>query len=224
MVTLQKLRVLLVDDQNLFREGLASLLSSHSSVEVVGEAENGREAIERARKLLPDLVLMDVHMPGCDSIEPVRTIKREMPQIKIIMLGTPDNDNELMLAIKNGADAYLLKNLDPEQFFAVLDGIQRGMAPITNMVAERILLEFRKMSAMLQEADEYREQLTPKEIETLELLIRGDSNKEIADVLNISESTVKLHLRTIMQKLHIQNRTQLAAYAVSEGLVHIQHE
>ncbi len=215
-----KLRILLVDDQNLFREGLASLLRSRPNVEVVAEASNGDQAIQLVRETMPDLVLMDVHMPVCDGIEAVKAIKQEMPLVKVVMLGSSDNDEDLFAAIKNGADGYLLKNLDPTQFFAALEGIECGVVPISNAAAEKILSEFRKMDAQLQHPGEYHELLTPKEIQTLDLVVKGSSNKEIADALHVSESTVKLHLRNTMQKLHMQNRIQLAVYAVSQGLVH----
>ena len=214
-----KLRVLLVDDHTLFRKGLASLMSSRSNMEVVGEAENGNEAIEMTREALPDLILMDVHMPHCDGVEAVRAIKRELPHIKIVMLSASDDDDDLFAAIKNGADGYLLKDLDPSQFFVLLEGVRRSEAPISGILADRILKEFRRTDAGQEHPIELRETLTPREIETLERLVEGDSNKKIGEVLHVSENTVKLHLRNIMEKLHLQNRIQLAVYAVRQGLV-----
>ncbi len=196
------------------------MLSSRPGIEVVAEAENGEQAVQRTRQFRPDVVLLDIQMPGSDSIDAVRTIKQEMPKTKVIVLGASDHEDDLLMAVKNGADGYLQKDVDPSQFFALLEGIQTGIAPISNAAAEKILRELRKLDALVQHAGERPDTLTPKEIETLELVVRGDSNREIADILHISESTVKLHLRNIMQKLHLQNRTQLAAYAVDQGLVH----
>ena len=218
MITSDKLRILLVDDHNLFRKGLASLLSSRSDMEVVGEAENGQDAIAITRAVVPDLILMDIHMPGGDGLEAVKAIKNEMPHIKIVMLTVSDTDDDLFAAIKNGANGYLLKNLDPSQFFALLEGLRRGEAPVSGVVADKILHEFRKMDLAAEHPVEDYEALTFREIETLELLVKGDTNKEIAEMLHVSENTVKLHLRNIMEKLHLQNRIQLAVYAVRQGL------
>ena len=218
MVTSDRSRILLVDDHKLFRKGLVSLISSRNDIAVVGEAENGKQAVEIARAVMPDLILMDIHMPGGDGLEAVKAIKKEMPGIKIVMLTVSDTDDDLFTAIKNGADGYLLKNLDPSQLFVLLEGIRRGEAPISGVLADRILHEFRKMDAGLEKRREVGETLTPKEIETLELLVEGSTNQEMADRQHISENTVKLHLRNIMQKLHLQNRIQLAVYAVRQRL------
>ncbi len=214
-----RMRVLLVDDHSLFRKGLASLMSDRNDIDVVGEAENGNEAIRITRELLPDLVLMDVHMPGGDGLEAVKIIKKELPHIKIVMLTVSDADDDLFAAIKNGADGYLLKNLDPVQFFVLLEGVRRGEAAISGVLADRILQEFRENDVRPGQHPDVYEALTPKEIETLELLVKGDTNREIADALHVSENTVKLYLRNIMEKLHLQNRIQLAVYAVRKGLV-----
>jgi two-component system, NarL family, nitrate/nitrite response regulator NarL len=218
MVTSDRSRILLVDDHKLFRKGLVSLLSSRNDMAVVGEAENGNQAVEIARAVMPDLILMDIHMPGGDGLEAVKAIKKEMPGIKIVMLTVSDTDDDLFTAIKNGADGYLLKNLDPSQLFVLLEGIRHGEVPISGVLADRILQEFRKMDARLERHREVGEILTPKEIKTLELLVEGKTNQEMADTQHISENTVKLHLRNIMQKLHLQNRIQLAVYAVRRGL------
>lgn len=212
-----RLRVLLVDDHALFRKGLASLMFSRSDLEIVGEAEDGYEAIEMARMTLPDLILMDVHMPVCDGIEAVKAIKSSSPRIRIVMLSASDDDDDLFTAIRCGADGYLLKNLDPTQFFFILEGVRRGESPLSGILADRILQEFRKTETRQEPPAESTEALTARETEVLELLVMGNSNKEIADALHFSENTVKLHLRNIMEKLHLQNRTQLAVYAVRQG-------
>lgn len=218
MVQSGKLRVLLVDDHTLFRKGIAAMLSDRDDMEVVGDVENGREAIDRARGVSPDLVLMDVHMPGGDGITAVKEIKKNMPQVKVVMLTAFDDDEDLFAAIKNGADGYMLKNLTPSQFFNLLEGVTRGEAAISGVLADRILNEFRKTDQELRASNEIHPALTPREIEMLELLVQGKTNKEIATLLSVSENTVKRHLVDIMGKLHLENRIQLAVYAVHQGL------
>lgn len=217
MLASTKLRVLLVDDHNLFRKGLASLLTDREDIEVVGQAVDGQEAIDLARTLSPDLILMDVHMPGCDGVQATKTIKTEMPHVKIVMLSASDDDDDLFASIKNGANGYLLKNIDPPHLFACLEGVRQGDAPISGILAERILKEFRS-EARPEHSDEAFDTLTAKEGELLGLLVEGESNKEIANALHVSENTVKIHLRNIMEKLHLHNRLQIAVYAVRQGL------
>ena len=216
---MEPLRVLLVDDHILFRKGVASLLASHKDIEVVGEAEDGVEAVAKARETVPDVILMDLAMPKCSGLEATRLIKREMPHVKIIMLTVSDDDRDLFGAIKNGADGYLLKNLEPYQLFDMLEGIRRGEAPISGMLAAKILQEFRQPDHSLPQQPEASDELTPREMEVLERVVEGATNKEIAEALVITENTVKIHLRNILEKLHVQNRIQAAVYAVREGLV-----
>lgn len=224
MMPPDRMRVLLVDDHSLFRKGLASLMSDRNDLEVIGEAENGVEAIRITRELVPDLILMDVHMPGGDGLEAVKIIKKEMPHVKIVMLTVSDDEEDLFAAVKNGADGYLLKNLQPSQFFLLLEGVKRGEAAISGVLADRILQEFRETDVRAGQRPDVYEALTPKEIKTLELLVKGDTNREIGDAMHISENTVKLYLRNIMEKLHLQNRIQLAVYAVRRGLVDNQRD
>lgn len=214
------LRVLLVDDHALFRAGIASLLASRPGMEVVGEAQNGREAVDAARSLLPDIVLMDVHMPEVDGIQATRLISTELPQVKVVMLTVSDQDRDLFEAIKSGAHGYLLKNLEPEELFDYLAGISRGEAPISRAMASKILNEFASQAARPkpQEQSEPGEDLTPREKEVLRLVAAGSTNREIAAALTLTENTVKNHLRNILEKLHLENRTQAAAYALKKGL------
>ena len=216
---MEPLRVLLVDDHVLFRKGMAALLAARQDMEVVGEAGDGLEAIAQARETVPDVILMDIHMPQCSGLEAVRIIKREMPHVRIIMLTVSDDDRDLFTAIKNGAEGYLLKNLEPYQLFDMLEGVRRGEAAISGAMAAKILQEFRQPDQNMAPKPEAREALTPREIEVLERVVEGATNKEIAEALAITENTVKIHLRNILQKLHLQNRIQVAVYAVREGLV-----
>jgi two-component system nitrate/nitrite response regulator NarL len=214
-----RLRILLVDDHVLFRRGVQALLVQRPGVEVVGEASNGLEAVTRARETMPDVILMDIHMPLCDGLEAVGLIKREMPHVQIIMLTVSDDDRDLFAAIKNGASGYLLKNLEPQHLFEQLDGVRRGEAAINGMMAARILQEFREPALPATPESEPVEMLTPREIDVLQQVVQGASNRQIAQDLCITENTVKIHLRNILEKLHLQNRIQAAVYAVRTGLV-----
>jgi DNA-binding NarL/FixJ family response regulator len=215
----EPLRILLVDDHILFRKGVASLIVSHQGMEVAGEAGDGLEAVAQARKMMPDVILMDISMPKCNGLEATRLIKREMPHVKIIMLTVSDDDRDLFAAIKDGAEGYLLKNLEPRQFFDMLEGIRQGEVAISGVMASKILHEFRQPEQSLAQPSEEGDELTSREIEVLELVVEGNTNKEIAESLSITENTVKIHLRKILEKLHLQNRIQAAVYAVRQGLV-----
>ncbi len=215
---MEPLRIMLVDDHALFRKGRAALLSARDDIEIVGEAGDGIEAQKVAREVMPDLILMDINMPRCSGLDVVKAIKREMPHVTIIMLTISDDDNDLFRAIKNGADGYLLKKLEPEQLFAMLEGVRRGEAAISGVLAAKILKEFKSQEEAPQDED-VQECLTAREIEILERVVAGDSNKEIAAILCITQNTVKIHMRNILEKLHLQNRVQAAVYAVREGLV-----
>jgi DNA-binding NarL/FixJ family response regulator len=211
-------RILLVDDHILFRKGAAAILAARADVEIVGEAGDGLEAIAHARETVPDIILMDIHMPKCNGLDAVKAIKSEMPHVRIIMLTVSDDERDLFTAIKNGADGYLLKNLEPQQLFEMLDGMSRGEAPISGTLATKILNEFRQPGKS-DHATESRNELTAREIQVLELIVQGATNREIAVALSIAEDTVKIHLRNILEKLHLHNRIQAAVYAVRQGLV-----
>jgi len=213
---MKPLRILLVDDHILFRKGIAALLANKQDFTVVGEAADGLEAIQRVEEVTPDIILMDIEMPHCDGLTAVKEIKAMRPEIDIIMLTVSDSDENLFQAIKYGAKGYLLKDLEPDQLYHMLDGIRQGEAPISGIMAARILQELSQPD--LPPADETAEALTKREIEVLQEVATGASNKAIAEQLNITEHTVKIHLRSILQKLHLNNRVQAAVYAVREGL------
>lgn len=213
------IKVLLVDDHKIFRRGLAKLIDPMQGFEIVGEAGDGHEAVEQARRLQPDLVLMDIQMPGLDGIKATRLIKEELPQVNVVMLTVSDADRDLFEAIKCGAQGYLLKNIEPDDLFAMLKGVSQGEAPISRLTAARILKEFARLSRYGPPDSDPAEALSRREREVLELVAEGLTNKEIASRLFIAENTVKNHLRRILSKLHLQSRAQAAAYALREGLI-----
>lgn len=216
---MEELRILLADDHVLFRKGLATLLNSRRDMAVVGEAHNGEEAVALARELSPDIVLMDIHMPHCDGLEATQLISQELPHVQIVMLTVSDDDDHLFEAIKSGAKGYLLKNLQPSQLFDMLEGVREGDAPISGVMATKILEEFQEPAQPSNNGRPNKERLTPREIEVLGEVVTGATNKEIASRLSITENTVKIHLRNILEKLHVHNRIQAAVHAVRQGLV-----
>jgi DNA-binding NarL/FixJ family response regulator len=214
-----RLRVLLVDDHDLFLEGLQSLLRA-GGYQVVGTAHDGLEALQLARALHPDVILMDVRMPGCDGLTATRLIQAEMPECKIVMLTTSAEDADLFEAIKSGASGYLLKNLQPNQLFDYLAGLARGEAPLSRELSARLLREFAHQAAELDEqaATGLRggpsgPELTPRQREILVLVADGLTYKEVGAALSLSEHTVKYHMGEILQRLHLKNREQVVAYA-----------
>lgn len=215
---MEPLRVLLVDDHVLFRKGLASLMASRPEVQVVGEAADGMEALEKTRELRPELVLMDINMPGHNGLWATRLIKQEMPRVRIVMLTVSDEEEDLFEAIKSGAQGYLLKNLRPESLFELLKGVSKGESPVSPVVAAKILKEFKRQ---VHEAPVPSPgvALTSREREVLQLVASGASNKEIAAHLHITEGTVKNHLHNVLEKLHLENRVQAAAYVLRQGII-----
>jgi DNA-binding NarL/FixJ family response regulator len=215
-MNLEKQRVLLADDHVLFRKGLAQLLNSQPDFQVVGEAGDGTEALQKAQELMPDLILMDINMPLCDGRTATRLIKAELPYVVIVILTVSDDEQDLFAAIKAGAQGYLLKKIDPADLFEQLRGLGRGEAAISRLMANKILREFARDEP--SPARHSNSVLSDREQEVLRLVTQGLTNREIAARLVISENTVKNHLRNILSKLHLENRVQAAAYALKEGL------
>lgn len=216
------MKVLLVDDHPIFIEGMRSLLLVRG-LEVVGTAQDGREALEKARLLRPDVVLMDIAMPGCSGLEAIRPIKAELPATKIVMLTSFDDDQNLFEAVKRGASGYLLKNLKAEDLFAMLDALERGDAPLAPGLAARLLEEFARQGERKEpEIADDREEiptatLTERQTEVLNLVAQGLTYKEVGAALAISERTVKYHMERILELLHLENRAQVIAYAGRES-------
>ena len=214
------IRVLLVEDQPLFRGAVAALLARQPDMEVVGEAENGLVGVEKAVELKPDLVIMDVEMPVMDGVEAVRLIRDRVPDARVIMLTVSEADEHVFEAMVNGAHGYLLKNLRPDQLFEMIASVMRGETPISPAVAGRLITHLQgggPSRSIVTPADE-EQPVTRRELEILRLVANGLSNKEIGRQLSITEGTVKNHVHNALEKLHMTNRIQAAAYIVRQGL------
>jgi DNA-binding NarL/FixJ family response regulator len=214
----EPLRILLADDHVLLRKGMRSLIAARNDMLVVGEASDGFQAIELARTTAPDIVLLDISMPRCTGLEALPQILRDAPQARIVMLTVSDDEQDLFTAIKRGAFGYLLKSMEPQQLFDLLEGVRRGEAPIAGAMATKMLNEFRLVAPSPTPAPEALDALTAREAEVLKRVANGMTNREVADALSITENTVKVHLRNILEKLHLHNRIQASAYAIRKGL------
>lgn len=210
------IRILVVDDHPLVRQGITCVLNSQPDITVVGEAANGAAAFDLARRLNPDLILMDVFMPDCDGIEASQRILAEMPNTNIVILTVCDDDHYLFQAVEVGVQGYLLKDMDPAALLDMVRGVFRGQAPISRLVAARLMNEYARRAR--GERPSLRD-LTERELEILQLIARGDSNRQIAETLDIALYTVKNHVRSILEKLHKENRMQAAVFAAREGLL-----
>jgi DNA-binding NarL/FixJ family response regulator len=219
------MRVLLADDHALFRDGLRSLLEARG-IDVVGEARNGREAVDQTKRTAPDVVLMDLHMPELDGLAATRLISAEQPGVKVVILTASEEDAHLFEAIKSGAQGYLFKNLASDELFRLLEGVARGEPALTPALARKLLGEFARpapTASASRVASEGMDALTEREHEVLDLLVQGiTSNRELAERLVITENTIKYHFRNILDKLHVQNRAQVIAFAVRHGMVEPQ--
>jgi len=254
-------RVLLVDDQPLFRRAIATLIAEQPDFAVVGEAVNGQDALDRARALAPDLVVMDIEMPIMNGVEAVRRLRDEMPNIKVVVLTVSEDEDYLFNAVRFGASGYLLKDLQPDQLYEMLRAVRRGESPISPVMAGRLLAEFRRRPPIDRPADAVVETrpasdrshlpprasaqtvapaseptdaelarfplasaaaqiLTRRELETLQYVADGLTNKEIGTALSITEGTVKNHVHNALEKLQLENRIQAAAYVVRQGIAH----
>lgn len=208
------MRVLLADDHALFRDGVASLLRTWG-IDVIGEAADGWEALEKARALRPDLILMDINMPRCSGLQATRLIKAELPTVNIVMLTVSEDEQDLFEAIKSGAAGYILKEADGEEFGRLIMGISEGKVPMSRGLADRILEEFVRGKGKDQPP---AAELTDRERQVLQLVSTGATNREVAAALHISENTVHYHMKNILATLHLRNRAQVVAYAVRTGL------
>jgi DNA-binding NarL/FixJ family response regulator len=215
----EPIRVVIVDDQELFRRGLIMLVGTEDDIEVVGEASDGEDAASLAESLVPDVVLMDVRMPKLSGIEACITIKQVAPSAKIIMLTMSDEEADLYDAIKNGASGYLLKDASIDEVAHAIRLVADGQSLISPSMAAKLLEEFKSISRVSGKPDVIAPRLTDRELEVLNLVARGLNNREIARDLFISENTVKNHVRNILEKLQLHSRMEAVMYAVREKLL-----
>jgi len=216
-----KMKVLLVDDHPLFMEGLQYLLQTHG-IEVIGIAKNGREALEKARILKPEIILMDIHMPGCNGLDALRMLKAEMSEIKIVMLTISEEDEDLFDAVKYGASGYLLKTTNASDLMDMLSGLEKNEISLSPALAAKVLREFKESdhdSSYKPPENTTIEQLTDRHLEVLNMVARGVTYKDTGEALGLTERTVKYHMGKIIDLLHLENRAQVIAYAVEMGLV-----
>ena len=214
---MEGIRVLIVDDHPVVREGIGSMLKKETDFKVVGEASNGLEAVEKARELSPDVVLMDLRMPEMDGVEAISRIKAEKPDIKFIILTTYSDDEYIFKGIAAGARAYLLKDAPRDELFKAIRMVSRGESLIQPVVASRVLDKLAELSRKTPAGDT----LSDREIEVLRLMAGGESNKDIADHLSITQSTVKTHITSIFQKLNVTTRTEAVTNALKKGIIQL---
>lgn len=219
----KKIRVLLVEDHALMRVGMRHSLATDNEIEVIGEAENGKISIELAEKLKPDIILMDIGLPILDGIKATKTIKNNHPEIRIIMLTIKDDDKDVFAALNAGADAYCLKDIPPDKLITAIKTVADGTAWLDPAIADKVLRNVRFISANKSAEKDNNVStlygLTDRELEVLSLVVEGLSNQEISSRLNIAETTVKTHIRNILQKLSVDDRTQAAIRALKDGLI-----
>lgn len=228
---MQKIKILIVDDHPLFRQGVRWTLSDEPDFEIVGEAENGQEAIKLTERLAPDVVLIDISLPGLNGLEVARVIKRREPRTSIIVISMLEDDEQLFNAIKAGAAAYATKGIESEALIGMIRDVAAGKYLINDKVlskphvASRILNQFRELAATEDQATSALfAPLTSREIEILDCIARGLSNKEIANQLSISGQTVKNHITSILSKLNVNDRTMAVMYAIQRGWIKMGYE
>ena len=219
----ERLRVMVVDDHALFRRGLEMVLGNEPDLELVGEASDGAEAVDKAQEVMPDVVLMDVRMPKRSGIEATTQIKDLLPHVKILMLTISDEEADLYDAIKAGATGYLLKEISTDEVATAIRAVADGQSQISPSMASKLLTEFK---SMIQRTDERRlvpaPRLTERELEVLKLVATGMNNRDIAKELFISENTVKNHVRNILEKLQLHSRMEAVVYAMREKILEIR--
>jgi NarL family two-component system response regulator LiaR len=209
------IRVLVADDHAIVRKGICALLATESGIEVIGEAQNGREAVAEAQRLRPDVILMDLVMPGMDGLEATHSIRTNQPEVRILVLTSFASDDKVFPAIRAGALGYLLKDSGPDELVQAIQQVYRGESSLHPTIARRLLRELAEPAEPGPEVVS----LTERETEVLHMVARGWSNRQIAERLAISEATVRTHVSNILAKLNLSSRTQAALYALREGLV-----
>ena len=220
---MERIKVLIADDHRVVREGLVAILKTKENIEVVGEAQDGQEAVEKARTLEPDVILMDLSMPRMGGVEATRLIKREFPHIGIVALTMYDEQHYIFDLVRAGATGYLLKDTESAQIVEAIRAISRGESLIHPSVASKILAEFSLLAQKKGKKPSWVEHdLTDREITVLRLVADGKTNKEIANSLGLSEKTVKNHVRNIFHKLQVYDRTQAAILGIRKGIIDLE--
>jgi DNA-binding NarL/FixJ family response regulator len=220
-----RIRILIVDDHALFRVGMANILGREKDLEIVGEADSSRSAIEAAEQLNPDVILMDASLPAPGGIETTQRIRRELPATAVIVMATDEDEEALFASIKAGAAAFAIKDISPEDLVHVVRRVSAGEFLINDKVfakpavASRVLKEFRELAVYGQEAQPIFAPLSPREVEILDNIAQGMTNKQVAYALSISEQTVKNHMSSILRKLAVNDRTQAVVYAMRQGWI-----
>jgi two-component system, NarL family, nitrate/nitrite response regulator NarL len=212
---MKPVRVLLVDDHTIFRQGTANALRLMGGIEIVGEADNGQDAIELAQAQRPDVILMDLQMPGIGGLDATRRILEQLPETKVIVLSFLDDEASLVSALRSGAKGYLLKNVAPEELWAHVRGVVSGEMAISGSMTMRLISSLEQRQLLPEEAQVVK--LTNRERELVGLVVKGLNNQEIARAMFMSVSTVKLHLRNVLQKLNLRNRAELIAQVARHG-------
>lgn len=220
MKGIEQIRILIADDHALVREGLQSIISTEADMQVVGEAADGVAAVQQAHDLKPDIILMDMTMPGQDGLAAIRQLKQENSPARIIVLASFADDQKIFPAIKAGAQGYLLKDILPDQLLQAIRDVYRGESSLHPTIARKVMAEFNRDPASAPTT----EMLTAREVDVLKLIAQGYSNQEIAEELVLSKGTVGKHVNRILDKLHVVNRTQAALYALREGLAPLDLE
>lgn len=212
------IRILIVDDHTLFRSGIKALLQRQDDFEVVGEAGDGLEGLKRAKSLQPDVVLLDLHMPGIGGREAVKLLSEEVPACNVLLLTVSEDAEDLIETIRAGARGYLLKNIETDFLLNAIRSAARGESVVSPQMTGKLMMGVRMGKEGFAQEDD-KEKLSPREKDIIALLAKGVSNKEMAHTLNVAESTVKIHVQNILKKLHLTSRVQAAVYAVEHGLV-----
>lgn len=215
---MNKVNILIVDDHTLFRTGVRKMLEAEEDMRVVGEAATGVEALEQARALMPDVILMDIKMPDLDGVQAARTLHREMPHVGIIFVTMFEDDEFIFKGLQAGGRGYILKDADPDTMLRAIRAVAHGESLLGSTVAQKVMRQF---SALPGKQAPLVDDLTPRELEVLKLIAEGRSNSEIAEELVISEKTVKNHINNIFSKLHVYDRSQAMLYAIRKGLVKV---
>jgi DNA-binding NarL/FixJ family response regulator len=220
---MDKISIVIADDHTLFRKGVRGMLENEEDMVIVGEAANGNEALDLARKLMPDVVLMDIKMPELDGVEATRTLHREMPHIGIIFCTMFEEDSMVLAGLKAGGRGYILKDADPETMLRAIRAVANGESLLSPTVAQKVLRQFAALPGEEPLGrDPFCDELTNREREVLTCIGKGQSNKEIAAQLGLCEKTVKNHIANIFSKLHVCDRTQAVLYAIRKGIVKVE--